>query len=582
MSTIKKFFYILNSDQKKRSFYLIILLICCSFLEILGISAFLPVINLISGSQEKLSYYNNFLSNYFGYLQTVDANNLLIFFIFLIFILQFLKLLFLLFTSKIQSNLINNISSFISKNLFNNFIHQDYSFFLKNNSSILINKILNETQHLVNNCLSASFIIFSEFLIMLSMCALLFYYNPKSFLLSFFSLFFFSLIFIFMTKKNIVHLSKTRQEYQAFCIKELQEGFRAIKDIKMFNKEKEFFLKFNSKIDTYSKCAAKIQYISMLPRLFLEFITILVMLFLVVFLFFSGSPLSDILVLLALYALAAFRILPSINRLLSSYQSLSFGLLSLDTIYNDYKFFSNNKVKNSIVSESKKIFFKKSIDLKNITFVYSQNKKVILNNVSLSISANTTVGIIGESGSGKTTLIDIIVGLLKPSSGKILVDGKEINFDEYQWKNNIGYVPQNIYLLDDSIKKNIAFGYQDFHIDEENIISSSNISETDEFVKLLPKKYDTIVGEAGVNLSGGQKQRIGIARAFYNNSNFIALDEATSSLDFETEEKIMSNIFKMKEFKTILISAHKLALLKNCDYIYEVKNGEVKEYIPQE
>lgn len=582
MSTIKKFFYILNSDQKKRSFYLIILLICCSFLEILGISAFLPVINLISGSQEKLSYYNNFLSNYFGYLQTVDANNLLIFFIFLIFILQFLKLLFLLFTSKIQSNLINNISSFISKNLFNNFIHQDYSFFLKNNSSILINKILNETQHLVNNCLSASFIIFSEFLIMLSMCALLFYYNPKSFLLSFFSLFFFSLIFIFMTKKNIVHLSKTRQEYQAFCIKELQEGFRAIKDIKMFNKEKEFFLKFNSKIDTYSKCAAKIQYISMLPRLFLEFITILVMLFLVVFLFFSGSPLSDILVLLALYALAAFRILPSINRLLSSYQSLSFGLLSLDTIYNDYKFFSNNKVKNLIVSESKKIFFKKSIDLKNITFVYSQNKKVILNNVSLSISANTTVGIIGESGSGKTTLIDIIVGLLRPSSGKILVDGKEINFDEYQWKNNIGYVPQNIYLLDDSIKKNIAFGYQDFHIDEENIISSSNISETDEFVKLLPKKYDTIVGEAGVNLSGGQKQRIGIARAFYNNSNFIALDEATSSLDFETEEKIMSNIFKMKEFKTILISAHKLALLKNCDYIYEVKNGEVKEYIPQE
>jgi ABC-type multidrug transport system fused ATPase/permease subunit len=582
MSTIKKFFYILNSDQKKRSFYLIILLICCSFLEILGISAFLPVINLISGSQEKLSYYNNFLSNYFGYLQTVDANNLLIFFIFLIFILQFLKLLFLLFTSKIQSNLINNISSFISKNLFNNFIHQDYSFFLKNNSSILINKILNETQHLVNNCLSASFIIFSEFLIMLSMCALLFYYNPKSFLLSFFSLFFFSLIFIFITKKNIVHLSKTRQEYQAFCIKELQEGFRAIKDIKMFNKEKEFFLKFNSKIDTYSKCAAKIQYISMLPRLFLEFITILVMLFLVVFLFFSGSPLSDILVLLALYALTAFRILPSINRLLSSYQSLSFGLLSLDTIYNDYKFFSNNKVKNSIVSESKKIFFKKSIDLKNITFVYSQNKKVILNNVSLSISANTTVGIIGESGSGKTTLIDIIVGLLKPSSGKILVDGKEINFDEYQWKNNIGYVPQNIYLLDDSIKKNIAFGYQDFHIDEENIISSSNISETDEFVKLLPKKYDTIVGEAGVNLSGGQKQRIGIARAFYNNSNFIALDEATSSLDFETEEKIMSNIFKMKEFKTILISAHKLALLKNCDYIYEVKNGEVKEYIPQE
>ena len=383
-----------------------------------------------------------------------------------------------------------------------------------------------------------------------------------------------------MTKKNIVYLSKIRQEYQAFCIKELQEGFRAIKDIKMFNKEKEFFLKFNNKINTYSKCAAKIQYISMLPRLFLEFITILVMLSLVVFLFFSGSPLSDILVLLALYAVAAFRILPSINRLLSSYQSLSFGLLSLDTIYNDYKFFSNNENKNFMLLESKKIFFRKSIDLKNITFVYSESNKVILNNVSLRIAANTTVGIIGESGSGKTTLIDIIVGLLKPSSGKIFVDGKEINFNEYHWKNNIGYVPQNIYLLDDSIKKNIAFGYQDFLIDEKNILLASNISETDEFVKLLPKKYDTITGEAGVNLSGGQKQRIGIARAFYNNSNFIVLDEATSSLDFEMEEKIMSNIFKIKEFKTILISAHKLALLKNCDYVYEVKNGEVKEYIP--
>ena len=579
MKNIKKLFYILNSDQKKRSFYLVVLLSCSSFLEILGISAFLPIINLISGSQEKISYYNNVLSNYFGYPQTVDPNNLLIFFLFLIFILQFLKLLFLLLNSKIQSNLINNISSFISKNLFNNFIHQDYSFFLKNNSSILINKILNETQHLINSCLSGLFIILSEFLIMLSMCALLFYYDPKSFLLSFSSLFLFSLIFIFMTKKNIFHLSKTRQEYQALCIKELQEGFRAIKDIKMFNKEKEFFLKFNNKINTYSKCAATTQYISTLPRLFLEFITILVILFLVVFLFSSGSTLSDILVLLALYAVAAFRILPSINRLLTSYQSLSFGLLSLDTIYNDYKFFSNNETKNLIVLESKKIFLKKSIDLKNITFVYPGSNKVILNNVSLSITANTTVGIIGESGSGKTTLIDIIVGLLKPSSGKILVDGKEINFDEYKWSNNIGYVPQNIYLLDDSIKKNIAFGYQDFHIDEKNIIFSSNISEIDGFVKLLPEKYDTIIGEAGVNLSGGQKQRIGIARAFYNNSNFIVLDEATSSLDFQTEEKIMSNIFKIKESKTILISGHKLSLLKNCDYIYEVKNGEVKEYI---
>jgi ABC-type multidrug transport system fused ATPase/permease subunit len=314
MSIIKKLFYILNSDQKKRSFYLIILLICCSILEILGISAFLPVINLISGSQEKISYYNNFLSNYFVQLQLVDINNLLIFFLFLIFILQFLKLLFLLFTLKIQSNLINNISSLISKNLFNNFIYQDYFFFLKNNSSILINKILNETQHLVNTCLSAIFIIFSELLIMLLMCALLFYYNPKSFLLSFFSLFFFSVTFVFITRKNIIDLSKTRQEYQASCIKELQEGFRAIKDIKMFNKEKEFFLKFKNKIDTYNKCAAKIQYFNILPRLFLEFITILVMLFLVTFLFFSGSSLNDILVLLALYAVAAFRILPSINR----------------------------------------------------------------------------------------------------------------------------------------------------------------------------------------------------------------------------------------------------------------------------
>ena len=348
----------------------------------------------------------------------------------------------------------------------------------------------------------------------------------------------------------------------------------------MFNKEREFFLKFDNKINTYTKCTAKIQYINILPRLFLEFITILVMLFLVVFLFFSGSSLSDILVLLALYAVAAFRILPSINRLLNSYQNLSFGLLSLDTIYNDYKLFSNNNTKNLIESKSKKIFLKKSIDLKNITFAYSENnEKVILNNVSLSIAANTTVGIIGKSGSGKTTLIDIIVGLLKPSSGKISVDGKEINFDEYQWKNNIAYVPQNIYLLDDSIKKNIAFGYQDFHIDEKNIIFSSNISEADEFVKLLPKKYDTIVGESGVNLSGGQKQRIGIARAFYNNSNFIVLDEATSSLDSITEEKIISNIFKIKKDKTILISAHKLTLLKKCDYILEIKKGEVKKYV---
>ena len=283
---------------------------------------------------------------------------------------------------------------------------------------------------------------------------------------------------------------------------------------------------------------------------------------------------TNILLIVGIFAAAALKILPAANRLTNLFVVMRYGYASVEELYKDLHLeikeipYDKNNIEN-------KLQFKDHLKFENIYYAYPENKEIILKNINLEIKPNTTIGLIGESGSGKTTFIDLLIGILNPSKGEIIVDGKNILSNLRKWQNNIGYIPQFIYLIDDSIKKNIAFGLKEEIIDINKVENTLEISQMKNFVETLPKKIETKVGEFGVRLSGGQRQRIGIARALYNNPNLLVMDEATSSLDEETEREIMNSIYLMKGKKTILISAHKKSILEKCNVILKFDKGNI-------
>tara|TARA_B100000795_G_C22676372_1_gene389939 strand:- start:40 stop:936 length:897 start_codon:yes stop_codon:yes gene_type:complete len=284
----------------------------------------------------------------------------------------------------------------------------------------------------------------------------------------------------------------------------------------------------------------------------------------------KNTGLVDVLPSLALFGAAAFRILPSINRILNSSQLLRFSIPNISRLYNEFQIIIP---KNTNSKSSKKIKFKKQISLKNVTFTYPESNKKILDNCSLNVYAGECLGIIGASGAGKSTLVDNILGLFIPNSGKITVDGQDIQNNMRSWQDQIGYVSQNLFLMDTTITSNVAFGIPPEKINIKSVKKALKMAQLDEFVSLLPDGMDTVLGERGVKLSGGQRQRIGIARALYHNPSVIILDEATNALDSKTEIEVMKSVLSLKGSKTIIMIAHRLSTLKKCDRIFRVSAG---------
>ena len=284
----------------------------------------------------------------------------------------------------------------------------------------------------------------------------------------------------------------------------------------------------------------------------------------------SGKSIDQLVPTLAVFATASFRAIPSLNRVMGSIQSIKYGNAVIKLLYKEFIEIRTNK--NSFINNNDKLLFKKKIDFKNLSFSYPLSKKIVISNVNLSISKGETIGIVGASGSGKSTLIDLLLGLLKPTTGEICIDNLNINRNLDTWQKFIGYVPQTIFLSDDTIIKNVAFGISDNEIDINKIKKALDLAQILDHFESLPEGLSTFVGERGIRISGGQRQRIGIARALYNNPLILVLDEATSSLDSQTELEVMKSINLLKGEKTIIIAAHRLSTLEKCDRIIEVKN----------
>jgi ABC-type multidrug transport system fused ATPase/permease subunit len=389
-------------------------------------------------------------------------------------------------------------------------------------------------------------------------------------LLSFFTLF--SLIFYFLTRKKLLSWGEERQIIDEKINVNLLQSLGGIKEIIQYGKSL-FFEKIHTKlIDKKAKINIWTLFLQQIPRYFLEIIFLLGIFLLYIYIS-NTENLIKFTSLLGILTFSAFRFLPSINKIISSIVGIKFSLPAANILFHEFSNINYKIISNNICP---KINFKNIIELENITFAYNLESNEVINIQKLTINKGDIIGFHGQSGSGKSTLLDIIMGVLQPTTGKVSVDGIDISNNLKEWHKLIGYVPQSVFLLDDTIKKNVAFGLNDNEIDEYRVIKSLEYAELGDYKNIFPQGLNTMVGERGVGISGGQVQRIAIARALYINPEILVFDEFTSSLDKNTEQSIIGTIKKIANDKTIFIISHNLLPLTICDKVYEIQNGLIK------
>ena len=462
----------------------------------------------------------------------------------------------------------------IGKRLIEGYLHQPYTWFIDQYSSKLGKNILSEVSQVVGGIIMPFITIITQGAVILALLILILIIDTK---LAIYSTLTLSLIYgtiYFLIKNYLYRKGAERLKANEVRFSAVSEAFNAIKEIKIFGIENYFINKFDKSAKLYANNLSLIKIIGQLPRYAIEGIAFGALIFLVFILMEKDKVFSDIAPIIALYAFAGYRLMPALQQIYSSFSQLRFSHSTLDILYNDL-----NLIKNLNVPENNKtINLKKTILLKNVSYSYPYAESLTLKNIDLSIPALSKVGIVGKTGSGKTTIVDIIMGLLDHKQGNLKIDDKIITVENKRsWQKNIGYVPQQIYLSDNSIKSNIAFGIDQNKIDQSAVESAAKIANLHNFViNELSDGYETLVGEKGVKLSGGQRQRIVIARALYHKPELLILDEATSALDNMTEKAVLDAINNLNKKITIIIIAHRLNTVKNCDKIFLIEKGQLK------
>lgn len=573
LNSFKKLKFVVGNQQIKTIYILAILLVFSIFFEILSLSILIPILSLLSGESAGNLFNLNFLKDFFQLFQNIFSENLITFFLLFFFLAYFLKTSFMIFFSWFQHSFSTNLAFNLSDKLFKNYMLQNYDFYLKRNSTELLRNINNEIGRFTSTFVGSLIVVLSELLIAITIGIFLIIISPLAFFIITISFIFMTIIFNLLTRNLVKKWSVDRNIHQKLFLKNIQQGFRNIKDIIILGKEFHFINYVKNHLKDFFKIEKKLNFLLSIPRQILEFSAMSAVIALIGVFLHKGYEFQFIIVTAGLYVAAGLKLMPSVNRIISSLISMRYSYISLDIIYKELRL-KNSKPKNyeKIKSKTK---FEKEINFKNVYFKYPEKNEYVLNKVNIKIKSKNIIGLIGESGSGKTTFIDILSGLLKPSRGQILIDGKSIYGKERSWQNNIGYIPQLIFLTDDTIKNNIAFGEKKENIDNQKINKALLISSLIRFIKNLPLKINYKVGEYGNRISGGQRQRIGIARALYNNPKVLIMDEATSALDLKTEKEIMKSIYLMKGKSTIIISSHNKNILNKCDIIFKFNKGKI-------
>jgi ATP-binding cassette, subfamily B, bacterial PglK len=562
MKNILNIYKTIGSEKKKIKLFIFLIFIS-ALLEIAGVALVVPVLTLILSSSNFISFEIPFISE--G-LIVIKKDQLMLITVIFIFFFYLFKSLFLGYFNYWRSKFIFSLNEKISTRLFTIYLYQPYIFHVSRNSSISTRNLISVQNYVSNIDQSAHLI--TEIIILLSFFSVLLFYEPLVTLYIALISTAFALIYIKKVSPISFRLGEQSHIETRNILQSINQGLFGIKDIKLYGREKDFLKSFNESIKKFSYSLRIFEFLQPLSRILLEFLAVILIITSVLFLYFLDYKNNDIIIFVALLAAVGFKFIPSVNKVLFAVQHLKYYLPLSKNIFNELnlKMIETNE-------EDKKLIFEKNINIDSLDYSYKNNQ--VLKNIKLDIKKNTSIGIIGKTGSGKTTLINIILGLLEVSKGEIEIDNVKSNFNNRSWQNKIGYVPQNIYLVDDSIKKNIAFGISSEKINEDKIVNSLKIAQMYDFAMNLPDNINTIVGENGAQLSGGQIQRLGIARAVYNDPDILIFDEPTSSLDQETEKNFIKEIKKFKFKKTIIIISHREEPLNFCDEIYKLENNKL-------
>lgn len=541
----------------------------------LSAATILPFMTVLSSPDTALS--NDFLNKLYTFMNFSSINQFL-------FFLGLVVLLTLVLSNSLKAvtrwfivHFSHNQGYELSKDLFEHYINQPYSYFLTRNSNDLSKNILSETQALVGNILIPILDIISRSVITLLVVGLLIYINPMLALIALATLSI-AFIVIFLVFQNfLLRIGEERIKAQTERYKVINEGFIGIKHVKITGKESFFVDLFSKPAQKYAQTQAYGGCIGELPRYALEIVAFGIILLVALFLLKDeNSNINEFLPIISLYAFAGYRLMPNLQSIYRHMARIKFNLPVLYTLLQDKNGDTSQININTEIIEP--LPFEKDILLEKIGFQYDSAHEPAFNDISLHIEKNTTIGIVGKTGSGKTTLIDILCGLLSPSSGRVIVDGEEINSDNTRsWQAHISYVSQHIFLADDTILKNIAFGLKEDEIDEQRVIEAAKMAQIDDHINSLPESYNSFIGENGIRLSGGQRQRIALARSIYMEKSILIIDEGTSALDDETETKVLETIKSLALQKTIIIISHRPNTLGFCDKIIEIKDGTATE-----
>lgn len=572
MEAVSKLYQLVEPRERRRFYLLLPAVTIMALLQVVGIASVLPFLALVT--DPTVVQTNSILAWLYDLFRFESINSFLIFAGAGVLALLVVSNAFTAFVEYLLLRFSWNLNHSLSVRLLREYLAKPYVFFLDRNSASLATNILSEVKQAVRGFVLASLQLISRGAVTLFILGLLIALYPLLALLTFgFLGAAYGVTFLFV-RRGMAEAGRMRSQADRGRFQAASEALSGIKDIKILGREEPFLRRFERHSRSYERQMARQQIISLIPRYAFETIAFGGMMLIVLVLLMQGQGVTEIVPTLGVFAFATLRLLPALQSLFSSLTSLRFTTASIDALHRDLEAGGRHTLQ---PAPEEPLPFERSLELKGVRFSYPNTGRPVLEDFGLRVDANTSVGLVGATGSGKTTTVDILLGLLIPEDGGLIVDGVPVTDETRRaWQANLGYVPQQIYLSDDSIAANIAFGVRSNKIDMEAVVKAAKLANIHDFIASeLPMGYDTFVGERGVRLSGGQRQRLGIARALYHDPKVLVFDEATSALDGITEESIFRAVSELGRSKTIIMIAHRMTTVRDCDTIYLLDKGEV-------
>lgn len=567
--------YIFSKEQKIKFVLLLMIIIISSFLELLGVTAIMPLVDVMMTPEavEKKEY----LRWAYVTLGFSNTNYFLAFLSAILIVIYIVKNVFISVMYQLQYKFTFSNQRKLASKLMNCYMSQPYYFHLAHNSADLIRSINTDVAMMFQGVLAILQLI-AEILVCIVLGIYLIIMDKSMTIGVGIFLAAFLLLFAKKFKRYLARIGDEDRAYSAGIIKWLQQSFGGMKETKILGREKFFLDNFNSEYQNWAERERIYRYLQVAPRPVMEAVCIAGLLLIVIAKLINGTNSTYFITTISVFAVAAFRLLPSLNRITNYMSVIMFNMPAFEAVYNDLK--EIEKVEGQTIEsrgDLEVLTLERAIKIDELSFKYPAGTEYVLENIDLEIKKNQSVAFVGPSGAGKTTLADLILGALTPTAGTVMIDETDAFLHLSAWQKNVGYIPQSIYLLDDTIKNNIIYGAGGEDIHDAKLWKAIEKAQLKEFIEGLEDGVDTQVGERGIRLSGGQRQRIGIARALYNDPDVLVLDEATSALDNDTEAAVMEAIETFTGSKTLIIIAHRLTTIKNCEVVYEVKDGQVKQ-----